>query len=80
MMLRTKSPVLENIVRSLLNAIDVVPTMQSAQENNMKIIVEGANASMLDLDVGSYSYVTSSTTSVAGIIGALHLNPVASLK
>ncbi|KAL3608731.1 Adenylosuccinate synthase [Fusarium poae] len=54
--------------------------MQSAQENNMKIIVEGANASMLDLDVGSYSYVTSSTTSVAGIIGALHLNPVASLK
>ncbi|KAG8677605.1 hypothetical protein FPOAC1_003629 [Fusarium poae] len=58
MMLRTKSPVLENIVRSLLNAIDVVPTMQSAQENNMKIIVEGANASMLDLDVGSYSYVT----------------------
>ncbi|CEI67462.1 unnamed protein product [Fusarium venenatum] len=56
-------------------AIDAVPFMQSAQENNMKILVEGANALMLDLDVGSYPYVTSSTTSVAGIIGGLHLNP-----
>lgn len=56
-------------------AIDAVPFMQSAQENNTKILVEGANALMLDLDVGSYPYVTSSTTSVAGIIGGLHLNP-----
>ncbi|KAJ3528966.1 hypothetical protein NM208_g9968 [Fusarium decemcellulare] len=58
-------------------AIDAVPFMQSAQENNMNILVEGANqkALMLDLDVGSYPYVTSSTTTVAGIIGGLHLNP-----
>jgi adenylosuccinate synthase len=56
-------------------AIDAVPFMQSAQENNMNILVEGANALMLDLDVGTYPYVTSSTTSVAGIIGGLHLNP-----
>ncbi|TQV98543.1 Adenylosuccinate synthetase [Cordyceps javanica] len=57
------------------SAIDAVPFMQSPQENNMNILVEGANALMLDLDVGSYPYVTSSTTTVAGIIGRLHLNP-----
>ncbi|KAI1146011.1 P-loop containing nucleoside triphosphate hydrolase protein [Nemania diffusa] len=56
-------------------AVDAVSYMRSAQEKNMNILVEGANALMLDLDVGSYPYVTSSTTSVAGIIGGLHLNP-----
>lgn len=30
---------------------------------------------MLDLDMGSYPYVTSSTTTLAGIIGGLALNP-----
>ncbi|EXV01381.1 adenylosuccinate synthetase [Metarhizium robertsii] len=55
--------------------VDAVSFMRSAQEKNMNILVEGANALMLDLDVGSYPYVTSSTTTVAGIIGGLHLNP-----
>lgn len=56
-------------------AVDAVSFMRSAQEKNKNILVEGANALMLDLDVGSYPYVTSSTTTVAGIIGGLHLNP-----
>ncbi|KAH8714250.1 Adenylosuccinate synthetase [Ilyonectria robusta] len=56
-------------------AVDGVSLLQSAQKNNTKILVEGANALMLDLDMGSYPYVTSSTTSIAGIIGGLALNP-----
>ena len=41
----------------------------------MKIVIEGANALMLDVDYGSYPFVTSSSTTLAGIIGGLALNP-----
>lgn len=56
-------------------AVDGVAFMHSAQKSNMKIIVEGANALMLDIDHGSYPYVTSSSCAIAGIIGGLALNP-----
>ncbi|KAI9896659.1 hypothetical protein N3K66_008831 [Trichothecium roseum] len=56
-------------------AVDGVSFMRSAQESDTPILVEGANALMLDLDFGSYPYVTSSNTSLAGIIGGLTLNP-----
>ncbi|KAF5716739.1 adenylosuccinate synthetase [Fusarium mundagurra] len=55
--------------------VDGVAFMRSAQESNMKIVVEGANALMLDVDYGSYPFVTSSSTTLAGIIGGLALNP-----
>ncbi|RSL47571.1 Adenylosuccinate synthetase [Fusarium duplospermum] len=56
-------------------AVDGVSFMRSAQQSNMKIVVEGANALMLDIDYGSYPFVTSSSTTLAGIIGGLTLNP-----
>ncbi|KAF4343180.1 adenylosuccinate synthetase [Fusarium beomiforme] len=56
-------------------AIDGVSFMQSAQESNMNIIVEGANALMLDVNYGSYPFVTSSNTTLGGIISGLTLNP-----
>ncbi|KAG4289247.1 adenylosuccinate synthetase [Fusarium proliferatum] len=55
--------------------VDGVAFMKSAQESNMKIVIEGANALMLDVDYGSYPFVTSSSTTLAGIIGGLALNP-----
>nr|RBQ88276.1 hypothetical protein FVER53263_20518 [Fusarium verticillioides] len=55
--------------------VDGVAFMKSAQESNMKIVAEGANALMLDVDYGSYPFVTSSSTTLAGIIGGLALNP-----
>ncbi|KAF5615698.1 adenylosuccinate synthetase [Fusarium sp. NRRL 52700] len=55
--------------------VDGVAFMRSAQESNMKIVIEGANALMLDVDYGSYPFVTSSSTTIAGIIGGLALNP-----
>lgn len=55
--------------------VDGVSFMTSAQQSDTKIVVEGANALMLDVDYGSYPFVTSSSTTLAGIIGGLALNP-----
>ncbi|KAH6866177.1 Adenylosuccinate synthetase [Thelonectria olida] len=55
--------------------VDGVSFMRSAQQGDTKIVIEGANALMLDVDYGSYPYVTSSSTTLAGIIGGLTLNP-----
>lgn len=43
--------------------IDQVPFMKSAQDANSPILIEGANALMLDLDFGTYPYVTSVSAS-----------------
>ena len=42
--------------------VDAVPLIASAEASNSRILIEGANALMLDLDFGSYPYVTSSNT------------------
>lgn len=55
--------------------VDGVSFMTSAQQSDKKIVIEGANALMLDVDYGSYPFVTSSSTTLAGIIGGLTLNP-----
>ncbi|KAH8792564.1 Adenylosuccinate synthetase [Hyaloscypha finlandica] len=55
--------------------VDQVPLMKSAQDSNLPILVEGANALMLDLDFGTYPYVTSSNTGLGGVFTGLALNP-----
>ncbi|PMD25027.1 Adenylosuccinate synthetase [Hyaloscypha hepaticicola] len=55
--------------------IDQVPLMKSAQDSNSPILIEGANALMLDLDFGTYPYVTSSNTGLGGVFTGLALNP-----
>lgn len=40
-----------------------------------RILIEGANATMLDLDYGTYPFVTSSNPSVGGIATGLGLAP-----
>ncbi|OAA69632.1 adenylosuccinate synthetase [Cordyceps fumosorosea ARSEF 2679] len=55
--------------------VDGVSFMASAQQSDSKIVIEGANALMLDVDYGSYPFVTSSNTTLAGVIGGLALNP-----
>ena len=39
------------------------------------ILIEGANATMLDLDFGTYPYVTSSNPSIGGVISGLGIAP-----
>ncbi|RYP60160.1 hypothetical protein DL770_010053 [Monosporascus sp. CRB-9-2] len=54
--------------------VDAVSFIKQAQEKNMKILCEGANALMLDLDWGSYPYVTSSSTGIGGVVNGLSLD------
>lgn len=56
--------------------IDAVVFMADAQQKNAKILVEGANALMLDLDYGTYPYVTSSNTGIGGVFTGLAISPM----
>jgi len=40
-------------------------------KNGKRILAEGANAALLDIDLGTYPYVTSSSTSVGGVCTGL---------
>ncbi|KAK4210349.1 adenylosuccinate synthetase [Rhypophila decipiens] len=55
--------------------VDAVQYMKQAQDRNYKILIEGANALMLDIDYGTYPYVTSSNTGLGGIFTGLAINP-----
>lgn len=54
--------------------VDAIAFMKDAQAKNTKILCEGANALMLDLDWGSYPYVTSSSTGIGGMVTGLALD------
>lgn len=51
--------------------IDQLPLLETAQKSKTNILVEGANAIMLDLDAGTYPYVTSSSTGLGGVFTGL---------
>ena len=54
---------------------DTVDYINTAYESGKRILIEGANATMLDLDFGTYPYVTSSNPSIGGIATGLGLAP-----
>ncbi|KAI7907170.1 Adenylosuccinate synthetase [Cokeromyces recurvatus] len=55
--------------------IDTVPYLYEQIKAGKRILVEGANALMLDIDFGTYPYVTSSNTSVGGVCTGLGVPP-----
>jgi adenylosuccinate synthase len=55
--------------------VDTVTYLNEAHQQGKRILLEGANATMLDLDFGTYPYVTSSSTTIAGAFNGLGLNP-----
>ena len=55
--------------------IDSVVYMHQALTTGKRILVEGANALMLDIDFGTYPFVTSSSTTVGGICTGLGIPP-----
>lgn len=57
--------------------VDSVNFMHKAIKDKKKILVEGANALMLDIDFGTYPYVTSSSTGIGGVLTGLGLPPTA---
>ncbi len=55
--------------------------LNNAIKEGKKILIEGANGALLDIDHGTYPFVTSSNSTIGGIcsgtgIGAVHLNNV----
>ncbi|MCI8617189.1 MAG: adenylosuccinate synthase [Clostridia bacterium] len=61
--------------------VDTVDLLHNALEEDKKILCEGAQATLLDIDFGSYPYVTSSSPSIGGIctgtgIGAKYIGEV----
>ncbi|KAG2429462.1 hypothetical protein HYH02_014042 [Chlamydomonas schloesseri] len=55
--------------------VDTVEYLHEALQSGKRILIEGANATMLDLDFGTYPYVTSSNPSIGGIATGLGLPP-----
>jgi len=55
--------------------IDSEQYMHSAQKEGKKILAEGAQGSLLDIDFGTYPFVTSSTTTAAGACTGLGIAP-----
>lgn len=49
--------------------------LNDALDNGKKILVEGANGALLDIDHGTYPYVTSSNTTIGGIGTGTGLSP-----
>ena len=61
--------------------VDTVSLLHNALEDNKKILCEGAQATLLDIDFGNYPFVTSSSPSIGGIctgtgIGAKYIGEV----
>ena len=54
---------------------DTLEYVNDAYDNGKKILVEGANATMLDLDFGTYPFVTSSNPALGGVCNGLGLAP-----
>jgi adenylosuccinate synthase len=46
--------------------IDTLTYIHKAIDEKKRVLVEGANALMLDLDFGTYPFVTSSNTTIGG--------------
>lgn len=63
--------------RILPMVVDAIPFMHDALApgSTKKVLIEGANALMLDIDHGTYPYVTSSNTGIGGVCTGLGIPP-----
>jgi len=55
--------------------VDTIQYTNDQYKQGKKILVEGANATMLDIDFGTYPYVTSSNPSVGSVLTGLGVSP-----
>ncbi|CAD7966694.1 unnamed protein product [Amoebophrya sp. A120] len=55
--------------------VDSVAMMKNHIDEKKFILAEGANAAMLDIDFGTYPYVTSSNTTIGGALTGLGVPP-----
>ncbi len=55
--------------------VDGALVLEEALSSGKKVLVEGANATLLDIDHGTYPYVTSSNPSIGGVFTGTGLAP-----
>ncbi|TPX45047.1 adenylosuccinate synthase [Synchytrium endobioticum] len=55
--------------------VDTIPYVHKAISTGKHVLVEGAQSLMLDVDFGTYPYVTSSSTSIGGVCTGLGIPP-----
>jgi len=70
----------DDFIRSIeilkeFNFIDSENYLNSSLKDGKKILAEGAQGSLLDIDFGTYPFVTSSNTTVAGACSGLGIAP-----
>ncbi|AFA41418.1 adenylosuccinate synthetase [Wigglesworthia glossinidia endosymbiont of Glossina morsitans morsitans (Yale colony)] len=61
------------ILKSMI--IDIPNFLKIATKNHESIMFEGAQGALLDIDYGTYPYVTSSNTTIGGIISSTGFSP-----
>jgi len=64
-----------DFIRKKLNCLDTEYLLNDALDAGKKVLAEGAQGSLLDIDFGSYPYVTSSSTTCAGACIGLGIAP-----
>lgn len=67
--------VLESRDRLLSMTVDVGEEIAAALRDGRKVLLEGAQGALLDVDHGTYPYVTSSSTTAAGAAGGVGIGP-----
>jgi len=55
--------------------IDTIEYLDNAFREKKRILIEGANAHMLDIDYGTYPFVTSSHPTIGGVFTGLGISP-----
>lgn len=55
--------------------LDTIDYTNQQYNNGKRILVEGANATMLDIDFGTYPFVTSSNPSIGSVLTGLGVSP-----
>lgn len=55
--------------------VDSLDYVHDTMKQGKRVIAEGANATMLDMDHGTYPFVTSSSTCVGGVCTGLGVPP-----
>jgi len=65
----------EYAIRIAPMIIDSISFLHNSLKNGKRFLVESANATMLDIDFGTYPFVTSSSTTVGGACTGLGIAP-----
>jgi adenylosuccinate synthase len=61
--------------RFALHLADTTALVHAALERNELVLAEGAQGALLDIDRGTYPFVTSSSTTIAGVMSGLGVGP-----